>query len=99
MRGSLRFRRALGVVLAIGLSAAPAALAGGGPELQFQFATSNGHKLTVGGYGATAVITVSKPSRSHGRRAWSSYVVRGQVSPTAIHAAFGALGRVDMRFR
>lgn len=97
----MRFRRAVGLVLgAATLLAAPAtALAGGGSDLQFQLTTGDGYRLTVGGYNATAAITVARPGRSRGGKAWSSYVARGKVSPTAINASFGALGQVDMRFR
>lgn len=95
----MRFRWAQGLVLgaAILLAAPATALAGGGSDLQFQFAAGDGYRFTVGGYDATAAITVARPGSS-GRRAWSSYVARGKVSPSTIHASFGALGRVDMRF-
>ncbi|HEY6551192.1 MAG TPA: hypothetical protein VIY71_08350 [Solirubrobacterales bacterium] len=94
-------RGALGLALTVAvlLSAPAAALAGGGFDLGFQFTSSNGYKITVSGYDATAAITVAKPDPSHGRQAWSTYVARGKVTPTAIHAGFGSLGRVDMDFR
>jgi len=76
---------------------APAA---GGFDLGFQVAASNGYTLNVGGYDATATISAAKADGGDpGRRAWSTYVARGKVSPTAMHASFGALGRVDVRFR
>lgn len=101
MRGTTRLRSVLGLALtvAILLAAPAAALAGGGYDLGFQFTAGDGYKITVGGYDATAVLTAAKPDPAHGRYAWSTYVARGKVSPTAIHAGFGALGRVDMRFR
>jgi hypothetical protein len=80
------------------LPAPSGALAGGGFDLSFRFTASDGYKITVGGYDATAALTATKPHPSRGRKAWSTYVVRGKVSPTTIHAGFGALGRVDMRF-
>jgi hypothetical protein len=73
-------------------------VAGGGSDLKLQFTGGDGYKFSVGGYGATAVINVSKPGRSKGR-AWSTYVARGKITASAIHASFGALGRVAMRFR
>jgi hypothetical protein len=94
LRGAVCFFLTVAILLA-----APAiALAGGGFDLRFQFAASDGHKITVGGYDATAVLTAAKPDPAHGRNAWSTYVARGRVSPTAIQAGFGALGRVDVRF-
>lgn len=101
MRGPARLRGVLGLAftLAILLAAPATALAGGGYDLSFQLTAGDGYKITVGGYDATAVITAAKPDPAHGRFAWSTYVARGRVSPTAIHAGFGALGRVDMRFR
>ena len=100
MRGPTRLRSVLGLALSLAiLLAAPAtALAGGGYDLSFQLGAGDGYRITVGGYDATAAVTVAKPDPSHGRYAWSTYVARGKVSPTAIHAGFGALGRVDMRF-
>lgn len=100
MRGPTRLRSVLGLALTLAiLLAAPAtALAGGGYDLSFQLGAGDGYRITVGGYDATAAVTVAKPDPSHGRYAWSTYVARGKVSPTAIHAGFGALGRVDMRF-
>lgn len=101
MRQPARLLSALGLATAAAiLLAAPAtALAGGGFDIRFQIAAGNGYRITVGGYDATAAITVAKSQLSRGSRAWSTYVVRGKVGPTAIHAGFGALGRVDMRFR
>ena len=100
MRQAARLRGALGLAVAVAiLLAAPAtALAGGGFDLKFQFTATDGHKITVGGYDATAVLTVAKSDPASGRHAWSTYVARGKVSPTAIQAGFGGLGRVDMRF-
>jgi len=88
------------MVMAFGLLlAAPgSAMAAGGLDLRFQFTASDGYRIAVGGYGATAVINAAKPGGSSDR-AWSTYVARGRVSPSAIEADFGALGRVDMRFR
>ncbi len=101
MRRPLRLRGVLGSTLIFAaLLAFPAgAAAGGGADLQFQFTASDGYRLTVGGYGATAAITVASPDRSHGHKAWSSYVARGKVSPTMIDASFGDLGGVNMRFQ
>jgi hypothetical protein len=94
-----RLRGVLGFALAVAiLLAAPAtALAGGGFDLRFHLLTGDGYKMTVGGYDATATLGVVKSTP--GLHAWSTYVARGKVSPTAIHARFGALGRVDMRFQ
>jgi hypothetical protein len=75
---------------------APAA---GGFDLEFQVGASHGYTLTVGGYDATATITAAKSDPAQGRKAWSTYVVRGKVNPTSMHASFGALGHVDTRFR
>jgi hypothetical protein len=86
---------ALAVVLLLAVPAT--ALAGNGFDLKFQLPASNGYKMTVAGYDATAVITAAKPGRSHDR-AWSTYITRGKVSPTAIDASLGALGHVGMRF-
>jgi hypothetical protein len=92
-------RNSLGLALltAVVLVLPANALAGDGFDLKFQFPAGNGYKMTVGGYDATAVINASKPTGANGR-AWSTYIARGKVSPTAIDAGFGALGRVDMRF-
>jgi hypothetical protein len=96
-----RFRSALGVALAgVALSVTPAsALAKGGFDLAFHFPASNGYTISAGGYDATAFINASKSDRSHGRTEWSTYIARGKVSPTAIHASFGALGSAEMHFR
>lgn len=91
------FGLALIVVALLGMPAA--ASASGGFDLKLQFPASNGYRVTVGGYKATAVLTTAKHDPARGSRRWSSYVARGKVSPTAIDADFGALGRVDMRFR
>jgi len=101
VRQAPRLRGVLGLAFAIAiLLVLPAtAFAGGGFDLKFQFDAGNGYKITVGGYDATAVLTAAKPDAAHGRHAWSTYVARGKVGPTAIHAGFGALGRVDMRFQ
>lgn len=85
-------------IFALLLAAPGSAMAGGGFDLRFQFTASDGYRITVGGYDATAVINAAKPGGS-GDRAWSTYVARGRVSPSAIQADFGALGGVDMRFR
>jgi hypothetical protein len=98
MRGPVR-RRGIGLALvfaALLVSPASAAAAGGG-DLKLQFTASDGYKVSVGGYDSTAMINVSKPGRSSGR-AWSTYVARGKVTSNSIHASFGALGRVAMRF-
>ena len=73
------------------------AMAGGGSDLKLQFTGSDGYKFSVGGYGATVVIDASKPGRSKGR-SWSTYVARGKVTTSSIHANLGSLGRVAMRF-
>lgn len=86
------------LTLAILLAAPASALAGEGYDLSFRFTAGDGYRITVGGYDATALITAAKPDPAHGRYAWSTYVARGKVSPTAIHASFGALGHADMRF-
>ena len=100
MRRPPRFPAVLGLALAVvALLAVPAiAPAGNGFDLKFQLAASDGYKITVAGYDATAVINAAKPGHSHDR-AWSTYVARGKVTPGAIHAGFGALGHVDMRFQ
>ena len=92
-------RGAIGAVLVfVALLVVPAsAVAGGRSDLKLQFAGSDGYKFSLGGYGATAVINASKSGRSGGR-AWSTYVARGKITASAIHASFGALGRVAMRF-
>jgi hypothetical protein len=95
-----RLRTVLGSALAtvaVLLVGPSAALAGSGFDLKFQFTASDGYKMTVAGYDATATINATKPGRSHDR-AWSTYIARGKVSPTAIDASFGPLGNVDMRF-
>jgi hypothetical protein len=84
-------------IIAIVLALPASALAGDGFDLKFRFAAGDGYKITVAGYDATAVINATKSDGAKGR-AWSTYVARGKVSPTAIHAGFGALGQVDMRF-
>jgi hypothetical protein len=101
VRGAIRPRGVLGFFLAVAiLLAVPAtALAGEGYDLSFRFTAGDGYRITVGGYDATALITAAKPDPTHGRYAWSTYVARGKVSPTAIHASFGALGHADMRFQ
>jgi hypothetical protein len=96
-----RLRGVLGFALTVTiLLATPAtALAGGGFDLRFHFTTGDGYKMTVSGYDATATLDVVKSAPARGLRTWSTYVARGKVSPTAIHAGFGTLGRVDMRFQ
>jgi hypothetical protein len=90
---------ALGLALAVvALLAVPAAsIAAGGFDLRFQFHSSDGYRITVEGYDATAAIDVAKTS-SNGSKAWSTYVARGKVSTTSIRGDFGDLGKVDMRF-
>jgi hypothetical protein len=93
-------RAALGFIcVGLILLALPAsALAGDGFDLKFQLSAGNGYKITVAGYDATAAVTAFKSNHSKGR-AWSTYVARGKVTPTAIHASFGSLGHVNMRFQ
>ena len=92
-----RLRAVLGLAVVLLLVVPATALAGNGFDLKFELPASNGYKMTVAGYDATAVITAAKSGRSHDR-AWSTYIARGKVSPTAIDASFGALGHVDTRF-
>jgi len=88
----VRLRVALGfaLIIAILLALPASALAGDGFDLKFQFTASDGYKITVAGYDATAVITVTKPSRSHDR-AWSTYIARGK-STNGDRCRFEALG-------
>jgi hypothetical protein len=86
------------LIFAVLLAAPGSAMAGGGFDLKFQFTARDGYRIAVGGYDATAVISATRPGGSNDR-AWSTYVARGKVSPSAIKADFGALGSVDMRFR
>ncbi len=99
MRRPAGLRCALGVALAAALLAAPTAQGAGGFDLSFNLPASNGYEITVSGYDATAVVDVAKAHSTSARRAWSTYLARGKVSPTAIHASLGALGSLDMRFR
>ncbi len=100
MRRPSLWRAVLGLaaIAAIVLALPAGALAGDGFDLKFQFAAGDGYRMTIAGYDATAVINATKPDGANGR-AWSTYIARGKVSATAIHAGFGALGRIDMRFR
>jgi hypothetical protein len=93
--------RALGLAIAAAVLIAPAAAeaASGDFDLSLRFQASNGYEIAVTGYEATAVIRVAKTRHGDGPRAWSTYVARGKVSPTAIHAGFGPLGHAEMRFR
>ena len=68
-------------------------------DLTFRFPASNGYELAVGGYDSTAFISATKHDRSKHSLELSTYIARGKVSPTAIHADFGALGNAAMRFR
>jgi hypothetical protein len=99
VRRQADLRGAIGAVLIFAaLLVVPAsAAAGGGSDLKLQFTGSDGYRFSVSGYGATTLISVSKPGRSKGR-AWSTYVARGKVTASAIHAGFGDLGRVALRF-
>jgi hypothetical protein len=95
-------RRTLGIALALAiLLAAPAtAWARNGLDLAFQLKGSNGYRITVGGEGATAFVSAGRPGATpQSGKAWSTYIARGQVSPTAIKASFGDLGKVAMHFR
>lgn len=96
-----RLRGALALVVALAaLTAAPGtALAKEDFDLSFRLPASNGYELTVGGYDSTAFISASKHDRSKHSFGLSTYIARGKVSPTAIHADFGALGRAAMRFQ
>ncbi len=101
MRPLARLRGAFGLAVALAaLLAAPAAAWGGeGFDLVFHLAGTNGYRITVGGRDVTAFISTSQPSSPSSRSAaWSTYFARGRVSPTAIHATFGNLGSVAMRF-
>lgn len=99
MRRPPHLRVALGFALAALFALPATAPAAGGFELGFQLAASNGYRLTVGGYDATASITAAVSDAAQGRKAWSTYIARGEVTSTAMHASFGALGRVDVRFQ
>jgi hypothetical protein len=101
VRGPAHRRGALGALLVLlALLAVPAAAAAqSGLDLSFQLEASNGYKVTVGGYDATAFVKASRSGRSPRRSAWSTYVARGKVSPTSIRASFGRLGSAAMRFR
>jgi hypothetical protein len=95
-------RRALGAALALAvLLAAPASAWGrNGLDLSFQLPGTHGYRLAVGGKGATAFISAGQPGATlRSGKAWSTYIARGRVSPTAIRASFGELGKVAMRFR
>lgn len=100
MRRPADLRGAIGAVLVFAalLMVPASAMAAGGSDLKLQLTGSDGYTISVGGYGATAIIKASKPGRDKGR-AWSTYVARGKVTASTIHASFGALGRVAMRFR
>lgn len=99
MRRPAGLRAVLGLAFAVtALLALPAAsLAAGGFDLRFQFHSSDGYRITVEGYDATAAIDVAKKP-SYGNKAWSTYIARGKVSTTSIRGDFGDLGKVDMRF-
>jgi hypothetical protein len=92
--------RALGIGLTVvALLAAPAAAtARGGFDLSFRFPASNSYEISVDGYDATAIVVATKDDRADGRTMWSTYIVRGKVSPTAIHADLGAIGSAAMSF-
>lgn len=97
----------MGLRVALGLAltgvallvATPSAMARGGFDLSFRFPASHGYAIEIGGYDATAIAEATRIDRASGRREWSAYVVRGQVSPTAIHADFGTVASAAMRFR
>jgi hypothetical protein len=97
----VRYRGALAFVVALAaLAAVPGtALAKEDFDLSFRFPASNGYELAVGGYDSTAFISATKHDRSKHSFGLSTYIARGKVSPTAIHADFGALGNADMRFQ
>jgi hypothetical protein len=90
----------LGLVSAT-LSVAPAtAVAKNGLDLMVSFPAGNGYTIGLGGYEATAFISASRSVGTPRRRAISStYVVRGEVSPTSIKAKFGQFGHASLRFR
>jgi hypothetical protein len=80
-------------------AAAPAS-AKDGLDLSFHFTGSDGYRVTLGGYGTTAFVNVTRPAHAHPRKAeWSTYITRGKVSSTAIDADFGNLGSVAMHFQ
>jgi hypothetical protein len=96
----------LGRTVACGLAvlallALPAtASAKNGLDMLVRFPGSNGYTISVGGYEATAFVSASRSVGTPRRRATSStYVVRGQVTPTSIKADFGEFGHASLRFR
>jgi hypothetical protein len=101
MKMPARFRGVVAFAVALtALTAVPGtALAKEDFDLAFRFPASNGYELAVGGYDSTAFISASKHDRSKHSLGLSTYIARGKVSPTAIHADFGALGSVAMRFQ
>lgn len=82
------------------LLVAPAmASAKNGLDLMVRFPASNGYTISLGGYEATAFVSVSRSVGTPRRRSASStYVVRGKVSPTSIEANFGRFGHASLRF-
>lgn len=90
---------ALAVTFAALMAVPGIALAKEDFDLSFRFPASNGYELAIGGYDSTAFISATKHDRSKHSLELSTYIARGRVSPTAIQADFGPLGRAAMRFQ
>lgn len=102
MRPEARSRRLWGLLMlcAAPLLALPAtATAKNGLELDLRLPGSHGYAIEVGGYETTAFVSASRSVGSPRRlEETSTYIARGKVSATSIHASFGTLGRVSLRF-
>jgi len=101
MRAPAHPRRIFGILLALGALLALPGTAWGkeGSSLAFRLTGSNGYRITVASQGATAFLSATQPGGPRRRQvASSTYIARGKVSPAAIDASFGDLGKVAMRF-
>ena len=101
MKLPVRFRGAFAFTVALAVLAVTpgAASAKEDFDLSFKLPASKGYEVTVGGYDSTAFISAVKHDHAHHSYGVSTYIARGKVSPTAIHASFGPLGEAAMRFQ
>jgi hypothetical protein len=95
---TIRAAACLGALLACAF--ASTAAASGGERLFFRLQASNGYKVYAIGEGATGALVVTRGRHPHDTGASASvYIARAKTGRARLEAAFGKLGRLDLRFR
>lgn len=96
----MRARVATALVASLALLATGAQIAGAeaGSELEFGVKGSHGYSIVVAAEKATAYLAVSQVLGPHARVS-TVYIARAEVGARRIHATFGGLGTLSVRFR